>query len=311
MKVLGHIESALNDIWEQKKPRSLWRKFSDYFAITLISPIFIIMSGSATVFVTTQIKLITQNVALIGYFSPVIFFLLKFTPYLLVWALFTFIYIVMPNTKVRFTSGLIAGIVAGTMYQVLQGTYIHFQVLVAKYNAIYGSFAALPLFLIWLQLSWLILLFGAEVSFAHQNVDTYEFEPDRQNLSPAFKKLLALQISHLVVRAFANGREPLTTNEIVKTLEIPHRVVRQILFELDASGLVSEIESENGKETAYQPARDTDLFSIQYILEALDHKGTADIHVAPSDELETFSAALASFNEMIKNSPANKRLKDL
>jgi membrane protein len=175
LKVLGHIEmAALNDIWGIKENRSWGRKFSDYLSIMLISPVLVLMSGSATVFITTQVTQITQKVELLGVISPLISFLLKFSPYVLIWALFTILYIIMPNTKVNFKAGLLGGVVAGTLYQIAQWAYISFQISAAKYNAIYGSFAALPLFLMWLQISWWIVLFGAELSFANQNVHTYE-----------------------------------------------------------------------------------------------------------------------------------------
>jgi len=311
MKVLGHIEQSFNEIWENNKGRTLWRKFSDYFAMMLISPVLFIMSGSVTVFITTQVTYITNQVALIGFFSPVIFSLLKLTPFVLIWALFTFAYLVMPNLKVHFVSGLVAGIVAGTAFQLLQSFYISFQVLVAKYNAIYGSFAALPLFLMWLQLSWLIVLFGAELSFAHQNVDTYEFEPDQRNVSGRFRKLMALQIAHMLVKTFINGQEPLTASKISHTLEAPIRLVSRSLFDLTQSGIVSELETEDSQELAYQPARDVNQFTIKYVLDALDHKGIEDIHVVQTPELEVLAEALQRLGETIAASPDNKLLKDI
>ena len=311
MKVLGHIEQSFNEIWENNKGRTLWRKFSDYFAMMLISPVLFIMSGSVTVFVTTQITYITNQVALIGYFSPVIFSLLKLSPYILIWALFTFAYLVMPNLKVHFVSGLVAGIVAGTAFQLVQSFYITFQVLVAKYNAIYGSFAALPLFLVWLQLSWLIVLFGAELSFAHQNVDTYEFEPDQRKVSARFQKLLALQIVHMLVKNFINGHAPLTAAKISHTLEAPIRLVSNSLFELTQSGIVSELETEDSQELAYQPARDVNQFTIKFVLDALDHKGIEDIHIVQTPELGVLSEAMQQLGETISTSPANKLLKDI
>jgi membrane protein len=310
-KVLANIEQSFNEIWERKKGRTLWRKFSDYFAMMLISPILFITSGSATVFITTEIASFTNRVALIGFLSPVIFFLLKLTPYVLMWALFTFVYLVMPNLKVNFRSGLVAGIAAGTLYQLVQSFYISFQVLVAKYNAIYGSFAALPLFLIWLQLSWLIVLFGAEISFAHQNVDTYEFEPDRRNISNAFKKRLSIHVVHLLVNNFIAGAKPPTAVQISHLLEIPIRLVRQILSDLVESGLVTELEGGETEEPAYQPARDVNQLSIKYVIDALERNGLENIHIAQSDELARISASLQTLGEVIANSPANKLLKDI
>ena len=311
LKVLGHIEMALNDIWGIEESRSWGRKFSDYFSIMLISPILVLMSGSVTVFITTQVAQITQKVALLGIFSPLISILLKLIPYVLIWILFTILYIIMPNTKVNFKAGLLGGVVAGTLYQIAQWAYISFQIGAAKYNAIYGSFAALPLFLMWLQISWWIVLFGAELSFANQNVDTYEYEPDCLKVSSGFKKLLALQIAHLLVKKFENGDKPHTDSQISAQLEMPIRLVHNILFDLVESGLVSEIKTKADKEFAYQPARDINKLTIQYVLEALDQKGTDDIPVARTEDYQALSDALQNFSEAMEKSPANKLLKDL
>ena len=311
LKVLGHIEMALNDIWGIEESRSWGRKFSDYFSIMLISPILVLMSGSVTVFITTQVAQITQKVALLGIFSPLISILLKLIPYVLIWILFTILYIIMPNTKVNFKAGLLGGVVAGTLYQIAQWAYISFQIGAAKYNAIYGSFAALPLFLMWLQISWWIVLFGAELSFANQNVDTYEYEPDSLKVSPGFKRLLALQIAHLLIKKFENGDRPLTDSQISARLEMPIRLVHSVLFDLAESGLASEIKTKSDKEFAYQPARDINKMTIQYVLEALDQKGTADIPVAKTKDYHALSDALQKFGEAMEKSPANKLLKDI
>ena len=311
LKVLGHIEMAFNDIWEIKESRSWGRKFSDYLSIMLIAPILVLMSGSVTVFITTRVTQITQEVALLGVFSPLISFLLKFIPYILIWILFTVLYIIMPNTKVSFKAGFLGGVVAGTLYQLAQGAYISFQIGAARYNAIYGSFAALPLFLMWLQISWWIVLFGAELSFANQNVDTYEYEPDSLRVSPGFKKLLTLQIAHHLIKNFENGDKPPTDSQISTLLEIPIRLVHHILSDLVESGLISEIRTKADKEFAYQPARDISKMTIQYVLEALDHKGTEDIPVAKTDDYQALSNALQDFNEAMEKLPVNKLLKDI
>jgi membrane protein len=311
IKLLSQIERSFNDIWEVKSPRTYGRKFSDYLSIMLISPILFILSSSVTVFITTQITVITQKVSLIGMFSPIIFFMVKLIPYGLIWILFIFIYMLMPNTKVNFSSGLIAGIIAGTIYQVAQWAYITFQVGMARYNAIYGSFAALPLFLIWIQLSWLIVLFGAEISFAYQYVDTYDFEPDRRYISPAFKKLLSLQVSRLIISTFLKADPPLSAISISKTLEIPIRLVEQILKELVEAGILSDTEVKKNKEMSYQPARDINAITINTIIEALEQKGVNNIPVAKTTELRHLSEALKTLNEEIEKSPANCLLKDI
>ncbi|NIS74529.1 MAG: YihY family inner membrane protein, partial [Deltaproteobacteria bacterium] len=162
IKVLGSIESSFNEIWGVKKPRSFGRKISDYLSIMLICPVLFVLSSATTVVIASQAKLIVSKIKLLGPISPIIFFSLRLLPLCVIAFLFTFVYVFMPNTKVNFRSGLIAGITAGALYQIFQIGYIKLQIGVAKYNAIYGSFAALPLFLIWLQVSWIIILSGGE-----------------------------------------------------------------------------------------------------------------------------------------------------
>ena len=158
VRVLSNVESSFNHIWGIKEQRALGRKFSDYLFIMFISPILLVISSSLTVFITTQVTSITQRIAFLSFFNPFIYFSLNVLPYAIMWGLFTFIYIFIPNTKINIVSGLLAGVIAGTLYQATQFAYITFQLGVAQYNAIYGSFAALPLFLVWLQISWFIVL---------------------------------------------------------------------------------------------------------------------------------------------------------
>jgi len=311
IRVLRDIENSFNDIWGIEESRSLGRKFSDYLTILVISPILLTMSGSITIFVNTQVAMITAKFEVLGYISGPIFFLLSFLPYCMIWGLFAFIYILVPNTKVRFRSGLIAGIIAGSVYLLVQWGYVHFQVGVAKYNAIYGSFAALPLFLIWLQVSWIIVLIGAEIAFAHQNVDTYEFEPDSKQISLSFRRLLSVMVAHLLTQRFAKGEKPLPAQEISRTLEIPIRLLRQILFELVHSGIVSEIKVTDQNDPAYQPALSIDGLTLVRVIDALDQRGVASLPVAETEASASLSAALETFREMIDQSPANRLLKDI
>ncbi len=311
IKVLTHIEGAFNHIWEIKRARTFARKFSDYLSIMLLCPILIILSGSLTVFITTQIILIMEKVALLGAISFIIFFLLKLVPYCLIWLLFTLVYMIMPNTKVKFKSALIGGIAAGTIYQFVQWGYIDFQVAFTRYNAIYGSFAALPLFLIWLQLSWMTVIFGAEVTFSHQNVNTYEFEPDSLRISHQYKELLTLQVIQTIVVNFSKREKPQTTEDLSKVLLIPIRLVNLIIFSLEESGLIVNTRSENEREPAWQPAVDINILTINYVLNSLHQKGIDDIPVAETRELAELEGNLRSFHDLIENSSSNRLLKDI
>jgi membrane protein len=311
LKVMDNIERSLNDIWAAVAGRSLRKKFSDYLAIILISPLLLIMSGSATVLIVSRITMITESVAVLGVFSPAIMLLLKLLPWGFICFLFTFIYVFMPNTRVTVKSGLVGGVVAGTAFKLLQWAYLYFQVGVSRYNAIYGSFAALPLFLIWLELSWLIVLFGAELSFAHQNVDEFELEPDSRNISDSLKKVFSLSVLHLLVKTFQRGDRPLTDRQISAALDFPIRLVKSLLTDLSASGLINRAECREGAAAAWQPARDITSITVASALEAMDKNGVNELPLEHTREFGVISDAVNGCYDAIRNSPANVTLKDI
>jgi len=311
IKILSHIENAFNDIWGIKRPRSLGRKITDYLSLILIAPILFALSSAVSVVINSGAHFIVEKIAILEIVSPAIFLSLKLLPYCVIWILFIFVYMFIPNTKVNFRSGILAGIIAGTLYLIFQWLYIKFQVGVSRYNTIYGSFAALPLFFIWLQYSWVIVLFGAEFAFAHQNVDTYEFEQDCLNVSRYFKRLLSLRIVNLLVREFHDGGKPWDATRIAHELDTPIRLVQEILYELISADVISEVNINENKGIAYQPARDTDTITIKYVLEALDQRGSHDIPVAQSEALETLTESLKVFGGLIEKSPANRLLKEI
>ncbi|TVR72172.1 MAG: YihY/virulence factor BrkB family protein [Marinilabiliales bacterium] len=311
MKVLSHIEHSFNEIWQINQPRSFTRKFADYFSMMLIAPLFIILANGFTVFITTQISNITQSFVLLGFLSPIIMFFVQLIPYLLLWTLFTILYMIMPNTKVNFASALLAGIIAGTLFQLVQWSYIHFQVGVSRYNAIYGSFAALPLLLLVMQVSWLVVLFGAEISFANQNVEQYEFEAESLNMSSYNRRLLTLYIAHLLVKNFENGVPPYTARQISNELEIPIRLVRELLYELVDINVISEAKTKFVKETAYQPAIDINRITIKFISDKLDHRGMDVLIARKSEEIEKLKGIMDAFNNTLEKCQENKLLKEV
>jgi membrane protein len=311
IKLLGNIELSFNAIWGLKKSRHIGRKFTDYLSFMLLAPILFIMSSSMTVVIKSKVSAIFGQIELLGALAPLVESLLNLTPFVLIWILFSFIYIFMPNTRVRLSSGIIAGIVAGTIFQITLRLYLYFQIGVSKYNTIYGSFAALPLFLILLQISWVIVLYGAEISFAYQNVGTYEFEPDCDTVSSAFKRLVALRIVELISKRFAAGDLPYTYTELSQALEIPSRLLRQLLFDLQNAGLVSEVLPSNGGQPGYLPALDVGKLTIAYVTNALDRYGSNDIPIAHTQEIVELTRHIDTFREAIRLSPANVPLKDI
>jgi membrane protein len=311
IKVLGNIETSFNDIWGVKTPRSMGRKLADYLSVMMICPVLIITASSLTVLVTTRVGEMVEQLAFLGYLGDLVILLLKILPYGVIWLVFTFIYVFMPNTKVELKSALWGGILAGTIYQLVQLAYISFQIGVTKYGAIYGSFAALPLFLVWLQLSWLIVLFGAEVSFARQNVATYEFEEDCLKVSHFFRRMTALLITYVCVKRFVNVETPLTATEIARDLEVPIRLVRSVLFELTEARVLSEVYSDSHEDVAYQPGCDIDRLTVAGVIDRLDQRGIDTIPMAESMTLNKVREIVRRFHDMNEQSPANLKLQEL
>lgn len=311
IKVLGHIEGAFNDIWNVRKHRSIIRKFSDYLSIVVVCTIGLIIYNSLTVFISSQIEYVIDRLYLSGLRGPLMEIGVRTISILVIWGVFMFIYIVVPNTRVGIKSSFVGGAVAGTIYQIVQWVYIGFQIGVAKYNAIYGSFAALPMFLIWIHMSWVILLFGAEIAFAFENVKRHESEIESKNISWYNKKRLALLVAHRVVKNFAKGGRPLTAPGIAEDLGMPVRLVRQILSDLVEAGAFSKTESEDAQETGFQPACDIDLFTVKCVLDTMENLGSDKVPAEHTKEFERLSGIMESFESKFEKSDENVRLSEI
>jgi membrane protein len=311
ISIMGKIEQSLNEIWEIKKSRTLIRKFSDYMAMMILGPVLLIISSGATVLVASQVKVIVNKIALLGVFSKVILLLLNLLPYASIWVLLTMLYLIMPNTKIPIRSAILGGITAGTIAQIVQWIYINFQIGVSKYGAIYGSFAALPLFLGMLQMIWMIVLFGAEIANANEHYETFGFHPDYSRLSVSSKKILILRIFHLLTKKFSLGEKPLSAHQIAHALEIPVRLVRQLLHELSDVGLVVETAKGVKSEVAFQPGRTIENITVKFALDEYEKYGMTKIPDYQSDEAEKISKYLKDMSEIIEKSPANICLKEI
>ena len=271
IKVLSHIEHSFNAIWGFPKGRTWLRKFTDYLAMMLIAPVLFLLSSSATIFITTQIVQITARIDLLGAIAPLIFGGLKLLPYLLIWLLFSVIYLIMPNGRTRLIPALVGGIIAGTIFQIVQWGYIYFQVGIARYNAIYGSFAALPLFLIWLQLSWLIVLLGAEIASSMQRIANNETLLTQNPVSPRLRGQLALKIMRLIIDRFKAGKPALGADEIATRLQTPLTITHEIVDQLARGGLLAELETD--LTPTFAPAQDPERITVNRVLNTLEQDG--------------------------------------
>jgi membrane protein len=308
MKVLGNIEDSFNGIWRIKKSRMFTRKFTDYISLVVIAPVLLIIASSSNL---SRLSGISDSIPFLRYLDSFLKLMVTALSLTLIWFVFTLIYIVIPNTKVKFVPALIAGIIAGTMFQLLQWGYVNFQSLLSSYGAIYGTFAALPLFMMWLELSWLIVLLGAEISYAYQNAILYEQEAEGAYVSLKDKKILTLLVTKRIVRNFVEGLPAMNAAEIAQDLAIPVRIVRDIIYVLLSSKIIIETIDQEIREVAYQPAIDPSIISVSYVIDETDKLGNQITYDHETPEKEKISAIVESFYDDVRQSPKNVLLKDL
>ena len=261
--LMGNIEESFNVIWGVKETRSLYRKFSDYLSVLMSAPLLMIAAMSLST--SLQSKTLVQWIITNTYLGDVFLYAARFAQQFAVWAALVFLYVFLPNTKVHFKSALFGGVLAGTMWQVVQWGYIHFQVGVSKYNAIYGTLAVLPIFLVWIYTSWVIVLFGVEVVYAHQNIRTFRREL-RVSVSHSLRELIALAILQHLASAFHLGKPAWTLEALAEELDVPVRLVRELLDVLHQSGYVVKTAEEHD---GYQPGRDVRQILVKDVLNSL------------------------------------------
>lgn len=317
VKVLDNIEESFNHIWAVKS-RPLVRKFSDYLTIMLIAPILLIMSGSVTLFLMTRLQGLSAWLGLDEVLHPFFSLGLSLAPYAILWLLFSLVYLILPNTRVRLKSAALAGLLAGSAFQILQAAYVQFQINVTSYNAIYGSFAALPLFLIWLNLSWHIVLFGAEIAHAAP-LSKEATSPDMQtNLSMEQTRLLALLVAEHVCRLFQQGAPAQTDVQIAKALRLPPPTVTRLAQGLVQGGILVRLAAVAETEASLHPARNIADLTIAHVLHAIDRlvwdKSVWDIpdqgyQVIPDTQAaQSLAASLEELRAASERSAANRLL---
>ena len=309
INLISTIEGTFNDIWQIKKSRSWHRKITDYLALFIILPAMMTISSGLSLFISTLSNSFLDEYL---FLTPVADALLNIAPYVITVLLFTLLYILMPNTKVRFPNALAAGFITGCAFQVFQFIYISGQIWVSKYNAIYGSFAALPLLLLWLQLSWLLCLFGAEVAYASQNVKKFSFDRDSKNISRRYKDFLTILVASLIVKRFETGEVPYTSDELSEANRIPIRLTTDILYLLTELDIISEVLIENDERVVhYQPALDINKISVGFLLRKIDEYGSENFKIDTTQKFkEEWRAILKTREDMLE--PNNTvLLKDL
>ncbi len=304
MKVFGNVENAFNNIWEVRKKRSITRKFSDYMAVVFVAPILWTISNSISIYLRHSLTDVAGS-----FWVDVLFGMASL---LFIWIMFALIYRVMPNTKVKFKSALMAGVIAGTIFQIFQIAYFYIQSQVSSYNAIYGSFAALPLFLIWVQASWQILLFGGELSFSYQNIDKYQQERQAMDMSYDHRRKVTVAVMLVAVRHFLEGKGAVSTEIVARQLDLPVRIVRDVIFDLEQCGMLVTVENEQDERVnMYMPEKDVHTITVFDVVNSVESHGESNIEWDQSPEMQKVNELVDRVRLSAADSPSNRLLMDI
>ncbi|MDR1738175.1 MAG: YihY/virulence factor BrkB family protein [Candidatus Symbiothrix sp.] len=295
--LIANIENTFNMVWQIPKGRKFSRQLTDYFSAFLLLPVFLVCSAglsflTATTFDTLKEYQVIGMVSEIG--ATVI-------PLLVSILMFTGLYIFIPNTSVRLRHAIVGGVFAGIFFHLLQHVYISGQIWVSSYNAIYGSFAFIPLLLLWMQLSWVICLIGAEITFACQNVQNFDYELDSQNISRRYLDFVILSMAALIFQRFETGEKAYSDTEISTLYKIPIRLTKRVLLMLVDLGFINEIKDDNN-ECNYQPAVDINHVTVAHLFEVLEKSGAENFKIEKNKKFQSeWNLILQSRKDMFLN----------
>ena len=306
LMLISTIEETFNDIWLVRKPRSMFRTFTDYMALLFALPIGIVAISGLSIWM----QAFNRHLIDITIIGPLMKFSIELIPYVVLSAVFVGLYVFMPNTKVRLRSALVPGIAAGVSMQLFQLIYINSQIWVSNYNAIYGSFAVIPLFMLWMQISWTIILVGAELSYTIQNHDEFLSNSSQSELSYKTRFVLSAKIMSIICKRFAEGGQAYNSMQLKLKLGISMRVMSRLLYDLQQIHFITEImHDDKGEEVLYQPAEALDILTIGELHSRLAQLGS-DIDSDILSASEEWKSAILLYNDCIEKA-SKIRLKEL
>lgn len=302
ISLLNNIENVFNFIWEAKNTRNWFRKIADYISIMIFAPIFLILSSSATIVLQTKLSsILFTTAAVIG---------IKILSLFLLVLIFFFLYKTLTNAFVSVKSAFFGAFVTALLFELLQWGYINFQIGVSRFNAIYGSFAALPLFLIFIQYSWFLVLFGAELVYAHQYVDKFELEKEISNMSARLKKIFSIMVLNKILTQFISGKKGLKIQEISTQLGIPNRLTQDIIQTLIDIEFIIEVPQEYD-DPIYLPLKPDYHITVSELLKALDNRGNNDLPIEETKELKHSKHTIEKIEKVIDQNFGQILIKDI
>ena len=328
IRLLGSVEGAFNDIWGVRKSRSLVRKISDYLTIAIVVPVFLVVAiGATTKWMRDSADAAAAQESVLvapadparsgaeapahaeGFGQPPL--VTHGLPMLAAWIVLTFIYLALPNTRTRFLSSAIGGLVAGTLWYVALVAHLTLQVGVANFNALYAGFAAIPVFLVWVQVSWVIVLLGAEVAFAHEHEPAYRGMASYRSLGHGAKEVLALRAMVRITHDFLSGAGRHTTAAVAAELSVPPGAVEEVLRTLESSELVASTQKEGDRGAVFVLGRDPEQVTVKMILDALKRESGEEALPARDAADEEVDRLLARMEEEQDGSAYNLSLREI
>lgn len=278
------LEQSFNGIWNVNKSRSVTRQLMTYIFILFLIPILMVVSSGLSIFLNTA----AESVAHVSTFRFMHRGFVKFLSFFFAWAVFTWMYIAIPNTRVQFRSAVIPGVVIGTLFQLLQMLTVYIIVFLGRTSVIYGAFASIPLLLTWLQWSCLMLLTGAQMSYSIQNKEEFEYETELNTMSRRYKDYVMLYLLSVIIRRFESDQPAQTVRELAQEHHLPTRLVSRLLSRLTEIGILCEVRRDGVEEATYQPALDTHLITLSMVYERIDEQGTELFLTHTTDEMTAF-----------------------
>jgi membrane protein len=278
------LENSFNSIWNVKQSRSFGRRLTNYIMTLLLVPVLVVVTSGISIFLNSTEVLASVLQAI----EPLRRFMLRFIPFIATTAVFTWIFIAIPNTKVKLSSVIFPGILMGFLYQIVQAFSMYLVVLFTRMSIVYGAFSAIPLVLIWLHITCWLLLVGAELAFAIQNKDLFAYEKDLETMSRRYKDYVMLYLLSVIIRRFEAGKAPQTAHEMAAENKLPIRLVQQLLSRLEETNIVHRVYMEDMEEQAFVPALDTNSISVEMVIGRISAQGTEEFLQHTPAEMQAF-----------------------
>ncbi len=303
---ISNVEGALNAIWGVRQQRSFARQFSDYLAVLVVAPL--LLATALSLSTTLESQWLVQKLIAYRVFALLYDLGLQQAPLVVLAIAFTFLYWFLPNTRVRPLAAILGGCVAAVLVVVVQQLYLDMIVGSARYDAVFGGFAALPLLFVWIYLFWAITLFGAEVAFAYDNLPHYRREVRGRAVAPAEREAIGLRIALEVARAFRDQAPAWTADALSEALDVPVRTVRDVLVDLEHAGVVA-VRGGAEKEAGYQLGRPAERISVTAVVRAL--RGVRETPAGAPDVSAVAAGVLDELEASAEKGGAGRSLADL